>query len=137
MGSGAGNSEASAERAQLRLDLTRLLVQTALDAAQTLCDAVSQRYSYDHKPCPAMARRLGETLGTYRRQREALCDVARSSAHDLRGQGAELFTILVLLRAVVRDAFEETTFGEVIRGSVLAEMSCAIVLERHGLQQLK
>jgi hypothetical protein len=135
MSSGAGNGEASAERAELRADLTRLLVQAALEAAQTLDDAARQRYSYDHKPRLTMARRLGETLRTYRRQREALCDVARSSALDLRSQGAELFTILRLLRGIVRDAFQETPFREVILGSVLAEISCAIVLELHGLEQ--
>jgi hypothetical protein len=137
MSSGAGNGEVSAERAELRPDLTRLLVQAALEAAQTLDDAARQRYSHDHKPCLTMARRLGETLRTYRRQREALCDVARSSALDLRSQGAELFTILRLLRATVRVAFQETPFRETILGSVLAEISCAIVLELNGLEECR
>ena len=68
------------------------------------------------------------------KQRKILCAAARSSAEDLRRQGACLRTTLVALRETVEHAFGRTDFSERVRGSVHAEISSTSVLAYYSLE---
>lgn len=115
--------------------LRRQLTAAALGTLRSLGQLRSQLYSYRHKPTTQTADAILMADRLYRARRAALGDVVRCSAKELRLRGRTRMRALAELRDFVAEGLSHGggEFDPLLRDIVLAEVSCAHVLEYHGL----
>ena len=92
-----------------------------------------QRYSFRHKPTAQTADAILLADRLYRSRSAGLGRVVRSSAQELRQRGHARMTALAMLRDLVAEGLSHEEFDPLLRDIVLADVSCAYVLEFHEL----
>jgi len=111
------------------------LALVAQGAARVLKELGRARSSYQHKRTASIALRVRSLEKQYRDQRKLLCNVARSCAQEPRVKDMAITATLVLLRTIVSRELATMRLTERLRDSVMAEISCAVALDHHGLER--